>query len=76
MTEESICVRCVKLIRMKVETNDGRVVEERICSLGGVKDTLMSGDTVKECSRYVEVPGDEAVCSHKSRVKPEEEEVK
>ena len=60
MTKESICMRCVELIRLKVKRPPGETSDEkRLCSLGGIYIQLMPYDTIEECSRYVEVLGDE-----------------
>jgi len=61
MTDESICARCAELIRVRVRRHSGAIVEKAICGEGAIDDYLMATDTVGECSRFAEVPGEEDV---------------
>lgn len=61
MTNESICVRCAELVRVKVKRKAREeyvIEEESMCSIGVIQDTVFFMDTVQECSRFVQVPGE------------------
>lgn len=58
MTDESICARCAELIRVKVRRH-GVAFEKRVCSVENIGLRVWSDDTVEECSRFVEAPGEE-----------------